>query len=316
MARSGSVDFSITASDIIKKALSLVAERDAEISLTNNEIKDGLQSLNIMVKAWQGQGLHLWKRDEGILFLDAGISSYLLGPQGVEATLVDDFIDTELSVAAIATATTLTVDSTTGMLALDNIGIELDDNTRQWTTIVSVDSSTTLTITDPLISAAAIDNSIFTFTTLIERPLRIESSRRSRLGDNTEVELNKWSRQQYFAQTNKASKGTPTNFYYTPSLDNGEIFIWQTANSVRQVLKFTFERTIEDFDSTANNPDFPIEWSRALIWNLALDIGPEYSTPDSKMNRIERKAAEYLDNMLGWDEEVTSLNVQPSFIRG
>ena len=108
----------------------------------------------------------------------------------------------------------------------------------------------------------------------------------------------------------------PTNFYYTPSLDNGEMFIWQTASNVRQVLRFTFERTIEDFDSTANNPDFPIEWSRALIWNLAADIGPEYKTPELDMNRIERKAAEYLDNMLGWDEEMTSINIQLSFTRG
>ena len=316
MARSGSVDFTITASDIIRKALALVADRAAEIPLTNSEITDGLQSLNIMVKAFQGQGLHLWKRDEGILFLDKGVSSYPLGPQGAEATLESDFINTELSVAAVITATTLTVDSTTGMLALDFIGIELDDNTRQWTTIVSVDSSTTLTITAALTGAAAIDSTIFTFTKILERPLRVESSRRATIGNDEEIELNKWSRQQYFSQVNKASQGVPTNFYYTPSLDNGEMFIWQTASNVRQLLRFTFERTIEDFDSTANNPDFPIEWSRALIWNLAADIGPEYKTPELDMNRIERKAAEYLDNMLGWDEEMTSINIQPSFTRG
>lgn len=316
MARSGSTDFSVTASDIIRKALALVAERAAEIPLTNSEIEDGLQSLNIMVKDWQAQGLHLWKRDEGILFLDVGVSSYKLGPAGAEATLVSDFINTDLSVAAIATATSLTVDSTTGMAALDNIGIELDDNTRQWTTIVSVDSATTLTITTGLTSAAAIDNTIFTFTDLVERPLRMESTRRLRVGDTTEVELIKWARQQYFAQTDKTSQGTPTSFYYTPLLDNGEVFIWQTANSVKQVLKFTFQKTIEDFDSTNNNPDFPIEWSRALIWNLALDIGPEYKAPESLMARVERRADQYLEDMLGWDEEVTSLNIQPSFVRG
>ena len=316
MARSGSTDFTITATDIIRKALALVAERAAEIPLTNSEITDGLQSLNILAKAYQAQGLHLWKRDEGILFLDAGVSSYLLGPQGQQATLIDDFINTELSTAAVITATALVVDSTTGMAASDFIGIELDDGTRQWTTIVSVDSSTGLTITSGLTAAAAIDSTIFTYTTILERPLRIESSRRATIGSDSDIELNKWSRQEYFAQVNKASQGVPTNFYYTPSLDNGEIFIWQTAANVKQVLKFTFQRTIEDFDNVANNPDFPIEWSRALIWNLALDIGPEYSTPESKMARIERKAAEYLDDMLGWDEEITSLNIQPRFYRG
>ena len=373
MALSGSVDFNVTGSDIVRKALALIADRDAEIPLENNEISDGLQSLNILVKNWNNQGLHLWKRDEAILFLDVGVSQYLLGPGGAEATLVDDFINTEIATAAVALDTTLVVDSTTGMsgaadifavnqatligswtptnatlavvsdklvitnsaalagfaeLALtdltvgrayrftygyevgtstsatfsiisnsivlatatqtvtgtfildftatettadfraanvsttitettlvtaanfvdtttgDFVGIELDDNTRQWTKILSI-AGTTLTLVDAITSAAAINNSVFTFTSLIERPLRITGCRRSRLGDNTEVEIDKWSEQEYRAQTNKASEGVPTAFYYSPSLSNGEIFIWQTADSVQRVLKFTFQRPIQ-----------------------------------------------------------------------
>lgn len=311
MARSGTIDFNVTADTIIRKALALVAERAAEIPLQNNEISDGMQDLNIMVKAWQGQGLHLWKRVEGVLFLDPGISSYLLGPDGAEATLEEDLINTELTTAAVITATTLVVTDTTGMTAGDFIGIELDDGTRQWTTIVSVDSATGLTITDALTAAAAIDSSVFTFTTIIERPLRIESARRHRLGSGTEVELNKWSRQQYFAQTNKASQGTQTNFYYQPKLDNGQIYIWQTANSVNQLLKFTFQQAIEDFDVTNNNPDFPVEWAEALIWGLAARIGHQYQVQLQKMQMIKADAEQYLDAILGFDEEVTSLDVQP-----
>lgn len=445
MARSGSTDFTITANDIIKKALALVAERAAEIPLTNSEITDGLQSLNILVKAWQGQGFHLWKRDEGVLFLRPGITRYKLGATGDHACLEDDFIKTEVATAAIALDDTLVVDSATGMLGAtdiyavnqatlvgswtatsatiavasskltitnsgaaagyaevsltgltvgeeyrvtygyevgtstsatfsvisdsvvlatatlsstdaavtmdftatqttgtfraanvsttsghttlvtamnyvnqltgDSIGIELDDGTRQWLDIVSI-SGSTLSLKDQITSAAAVDNTVFTYSNIIGRPLRIEDARRTTDAESSEIEMNKWSRQEYFSQVNKTSQGSPTNFYYQPKLENGEVHIWQTADNVNQLVKFTFEKTIEDFDSTANNPDFPIEWSRALIWNLALDIGPEYSTPEPKLNRIERKAAEYLDNMLGWDEEVSSINIQPSFKRG
>jgi hypothetical protein len=313
MARSGSINFNISADEIIKKALAKIGERDADVPLTNEEMSDGMISLNVLVKSWQNEGLHLWKRAEGVLFLDPGITTYLLGPNGAEATLEDDFVNTELTTAALATSTTLVVTSTTGMLDGDFIGIELDDSTRQWTSIVTVDSATGLTITDPLTGAAAIDNSIFTYTTIIERPLRIESARRTRLGDDTEVELDKWSRQEYTSQTNKVSRGTPTAFYYSPNLDNGEISIWQTAQSVQQVLKFTFQRNIEDFDVTANNPDFPIEWAKTLIWNLAADIGLEYEVSLQKMQMIEAKAAGYLEQSLGFDEEVTSLDVQPDF---
>jgi len=240
--------------------------------------------------------------------------------QTVTGTFILDFTATETTadfraanVSTTITETTLVtaanfVDTTTG----DFVGIELDDNTRQWTKILSI-AGTTLTLVDAITSAAAINNSVFTFTSLIERPLRVESTRRSRLGDNTEVELIKWSRQQYFAQTNKASEGTPTAFYYTPSLTNGEIFIWQTASSVQQVLKFTFQRPIQDFDLVSNNPDFPTEWIQPLIWGLAAMIGHEYQVQLNKMQMIEARAAQLLDDALGFDEEVTSLNIQPDF---
>jgi len=442
MARSNSTDFSITGGDIVRDALNLITERAAEVPATSNEIDDGLRALNRMVKAWQGQGLHLWKLDQGILFLDDAKASYNLGPQGDEAALLDDFIDTTLTVAGSVSDILLTVASTVGMtgavdsfsnggpftnttgwsvgnsgtvavsgdnLELTNgaatagfteftvttvvgesyimpisfvlgtatgatftiregatildtvsftatgtdeleftatqlthtfrfandsagitetssldsvqlldtnsgdfIGIELDDNTRQWTHIVTVDSATQVRIETALTGAAAIANTVFTFSTLIDRPLRIHDTRRTRISDTSEIDLNKWSQQQYFAQTNKQSTGTPTNFYYDPKLDNGRIYIWQTASSVNQLVKFTFESPIQDFDVATNNPDFPIEWSDALVWNLAARIGHEYNTPLQKMQLIIARATQLKDDMLGWDEELTSLNIQPS----
>lgn len=70
---------------------------------------------------------------------------------------------TQMRVAAIALATTMEVDSTTGMLAGDKVGIELDDDTIHWTTIASVTDGDTFELTDgiPAGGAAAIDNDIY-----------------------------------------------------------------------------------------------------------------------------------------------------------
>lgn len=313
MPTSGSITYNVTADTIIRKALSKVAERAAEIPLTSSELSDGLEDLNIFVKALQGDGLHLWKREEGVLFLDVGVNQYSLGPDGAEACREDDFYNTELTADAVATDVILQVADTSEMTDGDFVGIELDDNTRQWTTIVTIDSPTQITITDQLTGDASSDRSVFSYTTQIERPLRIEAARRTRLFSNTEVELHKWSRQEYMAQTNKGSRGTPTNFYYSPQLDNGEFYIWQTASSVQQLLKFTMQTTIEDFLTSSNNPDFPIEWANALIWGLAAQLGDEYQVPDQKMVRIETKAEYWMDKALGFDEEVTTMNVHPTF---
>jgi hypothetical protein len=38
----------------------------------------------------------------------------------------------------------------------------------------------------------------------------------------------------------------------------------------------TTKYPVQDFDAAANNSDFPQEWLRCLIWNLALEVAPEY----------------------------------------
>jgi len=313
MATSGSVNFSVTALDIINQAFSKVGVKQAEQALQAQEVQDGLDSLNLMVKAWQGQGLHLWTREEGVLFLDVGKTDYLIGPTGDEATNLDDFISTTTTTAEAALATVIEVTSTTGMTAADNVGIQLDDGTRHWTTIVSVDSSTQITITTGILSVAALGNSVFTFTTFIERPLRVTSFRRKTFNEDNEIQVESWSRSEYFNQVNKESQGTVVNAYYSPLLGNGRMYVWQTASSVNDFVRFSFERNIEDFDVTSNNPDFPIEWAETLIWNLAARLGVDYNAPLQKMQLITIAAQDMLETLLGFDEEFESINLQPDF---
>ena len=266
MATSGTIDFEVNAAEIVQDAIAICSARNSEIPLTNNETSDGIRALNKMVKHWQTQSIHLWKRDEGVLFLQVGKQSYDIGGATVdEACLFDDFVHTQISTAASSGANTLVVDSTTGMTASDKIGIELDDGTRQWTTIVSVDSSTGLTITATLTDDVAVDNTVFTYTTDIDRPLRVDQARRRRITDTTEVTLDEWGREDYFGQTAKASQGTPTAYFYDPRLSEGRFYVWQTASDVNQVIFFTLQRTIEDFDISTNTPDFPVEIYQLLL---------------------------------------------------
>ena len=303
-----------TAADIVNAALRLIGEIDANQPVPAVQTQDGLEALNYMVKDWQNQGLHLWTKTEGVLFLDVGKTNYLIGPSGDEATTADDFINTELSVAGVATDTTINLDSSTGIAISDKIGILLDDGTRQWTTVSTIPSSTSVTIPSPgLTGAAAIDNSVFTFTNLIDRPVRLLQLRRDTIDSTDEIEATQWSRDEYFAQPNKTSQGTINNWYYSPQLTNGRIYIWQTANNANQLARFTFERPIDIIDSTTDNPDFPAEWFRTLKYNLAADIAPEYTVSQDRLDRIEAKAEILLNNALGFDAETDSLSMQPDF---
>lgn len=313
MATSGLVSFNLTVIEIINKAFSKMGVKIAEQDITADEQQDGIDSLNMMIKAWAAQGLHLWSKDEGIQFLDVGKTDYNLGPNGDEACQFDDFIGTSTTTAKVTTDTVFQVTSTTGMAIGDNAGVELDNNTRHWTTILTVDSSVQITLTTGIPSASKSTSTVFTFTNLIERPNRILSFRRKTFGNDNEIPVIKWSRDQYFNQVNKISQGTVVNCYYSPQLNDGRLYVWQTASSVNDFVRFTFERQLQDVTLGTETIDFPPEWLECVIYNLASRLSDDYSVPIAKQQFIEQKAGQFLEDLLGWDEEMTSLFLQPDF---
>lgn len=313
MATSGSVSFTMDARTVIERAFSKVGVKKAEQPLEADEFQDGIESLNLMLATWRAQGLHLWTKDEGVLFLDAGKTDYNLGPTGDKACQLDDFIGSTTTTANLSTDVILDVLSTTGMIALDSVGVELDDNTRHWTTIVSVDSPTQITITDGLPSDAKSGSSVFTFTNLAQRPNRILSYRRKTFNQDNEIPVIAFSRDQYFNQVNKMSQGTVVNAYYSPQLNDGRVYVWQTANSVNDFVRYTFERPMQDILYGDDNLDIPPEWLETVIYNLAMRLVDDYDVPNGKGDRVTQKAVALLDELLGWDEEMGSLNLQPDF---
>jgi len=146
----------------------------------------------------------------------------------------------------------------------------------------------------------------------MDRPIRLLQLRRDRIGTtDEEIEASQWSREEYFAQPDKTSQGTINNWYYSPQLVNGRVYIWQTANNVNQVARFTFERPVDVSASLPENPDFPAEWFRTLKYNLAVDIAPEFDVPQDELDRLTLKAEDLLNDSLGFDFEPDSLSLQP-----
>lgn len=313
MTTSNSTDFTLDGGQIIDEAFALLGIKAAEVSLAAPQIKDGLIALNLMLKSWIAQGLHLWTEEEGILFLDIGKENYLLGPSGDEATTIDDFVGTTITSTLAANTVIIPIASSAGMTAGDFVGAQLDDKTRHWTKIFSVDNPTQITLVDKLPSQATLGNTVFTFTKLIERPLKISSSRRKTFGQDNEIPIESWSRNEYFKQVNKASSGTIVNSYYSPLLNNGRYYVWQTASSVNDLVRFSFERSIQDVDLSTETLDIPTEWLETVIYNLAARLSNTYSAPPKRVQLIIAEASGFLEGLLGWDEEIESLNIQPDF---
>lgn len=309
MARSGSFDFTENTDQIIEDAyqkLGILAEGE---SLTGDQKTRAKRSLNRMVKHWQTQGVHLWKYREGTLFLEKDKSSYLLGATGDNATL--SFVETALAADASSGVGTITVDDDTGISNGDNIGIELDDDTIQWTTVNGAPVANVITLTANLTGDAATDNKIYTYTNKIQRPLKITDAR-LKIDNGNEIPMTELARQEYFIQPNKSTTGQSTQWYYNPLLDNGKIYLWPTPANPRNYVNFTFYPDFEDFDTALNNADFPVEWLDAIVYNLSERIGlDEGLAGTTTFQRVQDKAFMLLDEAKGFDNETVNVNFTP-----
>lgn len=309
MTTSGSVNFSISRDDIITAASQELKELGEGETLTAARITQCSLRLNSWVKSLMAQGAKLWAMKQATLFLEAGTASYSIGATGTHCT--NSYVQTTLSTDEALGSTSLSLTSTTGMSASDNIGIVLDDGTIHWTTISGAPGSPT-TIADGLASAATSGNVVFTYTSKIARPQRIDAdSAYWHSSDGQDTPINIISRSDYSKLSNKTTQGKIVQAFYDPQLVNGTLYLWPTPDDATDVLKFWYERVIEDFDTTNDTPDFAIEWSEALILGLASRMSR--TSPLSFQERMELKAAadEALNIAMNYDRESVSTFFQP-----
>lgn len=309
MTTSNSTDFSQTRNEIIADTLTLLGVYGQGDTVSTNDYNFCSNILNKMVKAWEAQGIHLWTQQEGAIFLTASQQSYSITSTASDIA-GDDVVFTLLS--ADASSTSLTVDSTTGMTAADKIGIKLDANTIQWTTIVSVNSATTLTITTGLTSTASSGNNVFTFTNRVDRPLHITSTR-FRTSSGYERPLEVRGRTEFMNIPNKTETGKANQWYYAPKVSTATYYVWPTADDVGDCLRISYVKRIQDFDSSSDTPDLPQEWLEAITYNLAVRVASAYGISTQKLNPdIMVIAASSLQEIELWDAEEGSLNIVPS----
>lgn len=312
MARSGSDNYAVTRNDIINRALRKIGQLAEGETASAQQINDGADDLESMAKHWQTAGLHLWKYEEMVLFLVLGQKSYDLGPTTTENWVREtDLVETTLTADAVISATTITVDSITGIANADFIGVSVDDATIHWTTVNGAPSGSTVTLTTGLDVAATSGNKVYAYTSKAVRPLGITQIR-TQIDDNSEITHEALSRDEYFGLANKAATGSAIQFYYNPRLDNGRLYPWPTSDDEREFLNVTSQIQIEDFDGSGNNPDLPIEWADPLVWNLAKRLLSEYGVIDpTTVQLVLGMAQETYEAAEDFDSEDTSLTFMP-----
>lgn len=313
MPTSGSVDFSVTRNDLILAALRAAKIIAKDQTPDANHITTGAEALNMIVKQWQGRAdfganLKVWSRKTAYLFLQSGQSVYSLGPSGDH--WASSYSSTTVSAAEAGGQTIISVVSTTGMTAADQIGIELDSGSLHWTTIVSTGAGPTVTITSALPSAAGAGRRVFWYTTTARRPLNLLTAV---LRDTNTIDQPlpvDRAREDYEALGDKTSDGDPVWLAYEATLTNGTLYLSSEPSDVTKVIRIVFLGSIEDFDAIADTPDYPQEWFRPLKFQLAIDLWGEYKKEELPL-WLKMQRDESLSIAQNTDPETSDAYFQP-----
>jgi hypothetical protein len=315
MATSGSVDFSISRDNVITDALLLLGQLTAGEPVSTEETTIAARRLNAMVKRWQAKGIKLWKVAEAVVFLEASKAVYEIGgvspaDRAAYRRVEDVAIKTELAADALSGATTISVDSISGIANLDKIGIVQNTGTVRWTTVSGAPSGSSVVLAAGLTANAATDNHVYAFTTNLPRPLQVVEAQ-LRNADEIDIPVQIISRQEYQDLPNKSSTGVVTQIYYNPQRDKGYLYTWPVSDTANSRLIFTAYLPLEDFDAAGDTPDFPQEWYDPLAFNLAVELAPMYGVVGDEKLELAAQAKAYLNDVQAWNVEEESIYFQP-----
>jgi hypothetical protein len=309
MSLSGSYSFALNRDQMISRAFSIAGLSMINGAVASDDLSLAIDILNAMIKDWEGEGICMWKRKQAILFPDYNTNLYNLNSTTGNCT--NSYISTTSSATSSASATTITLTSVTGMSVSDYIGIELDAGTRSWGTISAINTGTKVVTFTPAIATQATSGiTVITYTTKINKPLKIIRATVFDLANNSESQMGKISFDEYFDTPVKTQLGRPNNFYYDRQLSTGQLYLFPTPDSVKRIIKFTYQDAFEDMVSTTDLFDFPSEWTLTILYNLIVELLYAYKKL-TELPMFEQKAKMHLEKakMFSSDDETLTISL-------
>jgi hypothetical protein len=272
--------------------------------------------------------LELWERKYAVIFPQKNQGIYALGtpdPGGDHATMannlnVGSFLQTTLPSTVAAGSSTVTLSTitdvgTAGTAAYtiqsgDNIGLEGNDGFMYWFTVNGAPAGNVITLNTTTTVQASTGNTVYAYRTKMFRPLRILAGF-FRQAQGNDVPIRIISRDEYNMFGVKTSTGVPIQAFYDPQTSTGLLEMYPQPNSVDGQIYIEVQKPIEDFVNSTDDFDLPQEWCEALIWGLAKRLIPDYRTPQQTAALIIAMAKEAEDTVTAWDQENTSMFLQP-----
>lgn len=310
MTTSGSINFSVSAQDIITDALEILGVLGEGQSPTADQYTSALRTLNMMTKFWQADGLNLFAVQTCYLFLKKAQKSYSLYSLTSDH-FTTNFYQTKTSSSQAAGSNTITVDDPSNIAIGSKIGIATSGTDMYWDVVANVASST-ITLTGTLPSDVDISSKVFHYLVTANRPMRVLEAYTHRTDNNADIPTGIISRVDYWSLSTKNSQGQTIQVYFDPQIDQDNLYVWPVNSSELDYLILQCQRTLSDFDSLSNTPDYPQEWYMPLTYGLAVNLAPKYGMPAMDYQRLQVLFNAMYETAKAWDvEQETSVYLKP-----
>jgi hypothetical protein len=306
MALSNSFIFTDTTESIINDAARFTGKLAIGDTLEDEEYNLALRELNrmskgLMLKNDRSPGMKLWLRHQGFLFLNSTTGQYSLS---ANATLSPGWTDNFTVANTVGPnppgQNVVHCVSTAGMSQNNHIGLLLDNNTLQWTTVANVVNSTAVVVNANL-TFSMNNQSIAYFYVNNAQPPQVIDFVNLRDSNGNDIYIDILTYEEYESLPAKQSQvyqGLPTAVYYESHLVGSNPFglINTDVNGtidLTQYLVVNYVREIQDWVDPTDQPDFPKEWNAALVYGLAKRLSVHWQTNWSKTQ--DELAAESLN---------------------
>lgn len=324
MALSGQYNLNLTFEDVAIETLDrlqIIGDGENITPAMRNRVKS---SLNLMLKSWESQGIHLWTYTEGSLFVDYGRSEYQVGGS---ARIGNNFVFTRANAEASAGSSDIFIEPIASEARREmvqvgsNIGIMLQPEITSsgavvpgtgpfWTTISSIPTVGRIILADPLPVDMPDATFIYTYSSDPLIPIRRVLDCRRFESSDYEIPIVFESRLDYFNLPNKNQLGTPIQVYYSRQEPQGIFYLWSTPANIEQVINFTYERETQIIVNDDDMLDIPTYWLEAVIMNLAEKLTYKFSVSPERRSFISQEARLRLSEALSFDNAVYPIEIK------
>lgn len=310
MATSGNYTLTVNKQTIIEDALieAGVIRDDQTVDGTMYSWME--RRLNQLIKHLQVKGLQLWVMKEFTLLLEEGKIEYTLGPGGDRAS--ETVVRTQTSAIVAIAGTTYTIDSSTGMTVGDVVGIEMGDGEMHWDTIAAIPDSTSITVNTGPTVAVASDATVYAYTSLIPKPLRIyDAYVIQKDNEASHQPINIIPREEYMRLNSKSSEGVVVEVFFNPERTTSSLKVWPTSSDNIQRVVMTGQMPFETLDISTDELAMPDWWQQPIHLSLAHIAARSYRAPVDKTRELRAEALLAVAEAENFDVEETYIEMVP-----